>query len=67
MFRFHVFGFSHFKSTLQPDFFSASLYSTFAVLKISWLEEFFDSLSEMEFGNCLMICRGCSTFEDEWM
>ena len=60
MFRFRVFGFSdllslYFKTTLKHDFFSASSYSTFAVLKTSWLEEFFDSLSEMEFGNCLII------------
>ena len=32
--------------------------STFAVLKFFWLDEFFDSLSEMEFGNCLMIWVG---------
>ena len=43
---------------------SASSYSTFAVLKI-WLEEYSDSLSEMEFSNCVMICGGC--FDDEWM
>ena len=32
---------------------------------MSRLEEFFDSLSEMEFGNCLMICGGW--FYDEWI
>ena len=70
IFRFRVFDFSdlllaYFKSTLKPDFFSASSYLTFTVLKMSWLEEFFGSLSKMEFGNCLMICGGW--FDDEWM
>ena len=70
MFRFQVCGFSdllfvYFKSTLYPDFFSASSYPIFAVVKIFQLEEFFDSLSEIESGNCLMICGGW--FRDEWM
>ena len=70
MFGFCVFGFSdlllvYFKSTLQPNFFSASLYSTFPVLKISWLDDVLNSLSDMEFGNCLLICSGW--FKNEWM
>ena len=40
------------KSTLNPLFFRASSYSHFAVLKISSLDEFFYSLSSLEFGIC---------------
>ena len=36
-----------------------------AILNISWLEEFFDIFSEMEFDNCLMICG--EWFDHEWM
>ena len=46
-------------------FFRVSSYSTFTILKTSWLKKFFDSLSEMEFGNCLVISGGW--FDDEWM
>ena len=70
LFRFRLFGFSdlllmYFKSTSKPDFFSASSYSAFAILKVSCLEKPFDSLLEMEFGKCFMICGGW--FADEWM
>ena len=55
LFRDLFFGFCrwflvYLKSTLNPLFFRASSYSHFAVLNISSLDEFFDSLSWMEFG-----------------
>ena len=37
----------------------------FAQLNISLLKEFLDGLSQMDFGNCLMICGG--RFDNEWM
>ena len=55
----------YFNEHYNPTSFSASSYSTVAVLKISCLQEFFDSLSEMEFGNCFMIYGGW--FDDERM
>ena len=59
IFRDLCFGFSRWflmysKSTLNPLFSIAPSYSHFAVLHISSLEEFFDSLSWMEFIICLM-------------
>ena len=41
-----------------PLFDSASSYSAFDFSNISWLDEFFDSLSRPEFGICLIICSG---------
>ena len=49
---------------LNQHYNPTSSYSTMAVLKISWLE-FFNSLSEIEFVNCLMICSGW--FDIEWI
>ena len=46
------------KSTLNPPFFRASSYSYFAVLNISSLEKFFDSVFWMEFGICFMTFGG---------
>ena len=42
------------KSTLNPIFCRASSYFNIAVLNISSLGKFFDSLSWMEFGICFM-------------
>ena len=43
------------KSTLNPLFFRVSSNSHFAVLNISSLDKFFDSLRWMEFGICFMM------------
>ena len=37
----------------------------FAQLNISLLKEFLEGLSQMDFGNCLMICG--ERFDNEWM
>ena len=43
---------------------SASSYFAFDFLDISWLDEFFHSLSSIEFGICLIICGGW--FDEVW-
>ena len=70
IFRDLVFGFCcwflvYLKLTLNSPFFRASSYAPFAVLNISSLDKFFDSLSWMEFGICLMTFGGC--FDKLWM
>ena len=70
IFRDLFFGFCHWflvylKSTLNLLFFRASSYSHFAVLNFSSLDDFFDSLSWMEFGSCFMMFDGL--FDKLWM
>ena len=55
IFWFLLLIFGVFKVNFEPTlFFRTSSYSHFAVLNISLLDEFFDSLSWMEFGICFM-------------